>query len=191
VPQVSAVPYYESMLAPHLEDLRKYCFYLTKSKWDGEDLYQEALLKSMLYFLNKHPNQDLKSFLIRVARNLWIDGCRSLQRQRRISLRHFPLYYTDSDYAEVSSLIRWIGNQFPKRNIEMLLLSDYYGYTMQEVAEMRGTTVSAVKSILFRTRTRLRQLHAESVHGDSGRDAGELDVDGWTRAIMEERLPCL
>ena len=44
--------HYELLINPHLNDLRKYCFYLTKSKWDGEDLFQETLMKSLLFVMN-------------------------------------------------------------------------------------------------------------------------------------------
>jgi len=188
---VSATAEYESLVKPHLEDLRKYCFYLTHSKWDGEDLYQEVLLKSLVYFLNHKPYQEIKPFLIRVARNLWIDHCRMLQRKRKLSLTSFRTSWLDSDYAEVSSLIEWIGEKLPSRSIEMLLLSDYFGYTMQETADALGTSVPAVKSVLFRTRALLRQYTADALHQADPSKRIPLDTERWSRAIMQDLPPCL
>ncbi|WP_219641565.1 RNA polymerase sigma factor [Cohnella sp. CFH 77786] len=191
MPQVSVTSFYESLVEPHLDDLRRYCFFLTKSKWDGEDLCQEAILKSMVYFRNKEPHPDVKPFLIRVARNLWIDGCRALKRQRRLNPKSLPASCHDSDYAEVRSLIEWIGERLPGRNIEMLLLSDYFGYTMQEIAETTGSTVPAVKSVLFRTRSLLREISIDSVRKTEGAKVILFDVERWSKAIMRDLPPCL
>ncbi len=77
-----AVSAYETLVTPHLDDLRKYCMYLTKNKWDGEDLFQETFLKSLLFFMHTEPYLEVKPFLLRVARNLWIDDCRKRKRRR-------------------------------------------------------------------------------------------------------------
>lgn len=188
---MSVTAVYESLVEPHLEDLRKYCFSLTQSKWDGEDLYQEVLLKSLVYFLNNKPYQEVKPFLIRVARNLWIDHCRSLQRKRKLSLSSFKTCCMDPDYAEVRSLIEWIGERLPRRNIEMLLLSEYFGYTMQEIAEALEASVPAVKSVLFRTRALLRQYKADTLRKSDSVKIVSFDVERWSRAIMQDLPPCL
>ncbi|WP_276357981.1 RNA polymerase sigma factor [Cohnella caldifontis] len=180
---------YESLVTPHLDDLKKYCIHLTQSKWDGEDLYQEALLRAMVYFLEKEPYPNLKPFLLRVARNLWLDGCRAKQRRKRMPMQALPLYWTDSDYSEVRSLLEWAGERLPRRNLEMLLLSEYFGYSMQEVAEATGSTVPAVKSVLFRTRGLLRKFDPESLRKPGGSKVISLDVERWSRAIMQDVPP--
>ncbi len=179
---------YQSLVEPHLEDLRKYCLFLTQSKWDGEDLCQEALLKSMVYFREHEPTQDLKPFLIRVARNLWIDNRRAVQRQKKMPRQTLPLYGTDSNYAEVRSLMEWIGERLPRRNIEMLLLADYFGYTMQEIADMLETTVPAVKSLLFRSRSILKKSKGEDRQKETGKVI-PLDVERWSKAVMQDLPP--
>lgn len=188
---VSASSVYESLVKPHLNDLKSYCFYLTRSKWDGEDLYQEALLRSMAYFLNKEPTKDLKPFMIRVARNLWIDSRRSAQRQRKALQHPLAVSWTDANYADVRSLLEWIGERLPARNIEMLLLAEYFGYSMQEVAELTGSTVPAVKSVLHRTRRMLRCCEAMPERSTEEPRVVTFDVDRWSKAVMRHLPPCL
>jgi RNA polymerase sigma-70 factor (ECF subfamily) len=188
---MSVTSVYESLVEPHLDDLRKYCFYLTQSKWDGEDLYQEALLKTLVYFVDNQPYQDVKPFLIRVARNLWIDDCRALRRRSVMPLDNLPRSRTDSDYVEVRSMIEWMGERLPARNIEMLLLSEYFGYTMREIADTLDTSVSAVKSVLFRTRSMLRQYGAEAMGKSTAPKVIRFDVERWSKAIMRDLPPCL
>ncbi|RED60235.1 RNA polymerase sigma factor [Cohnella lupini] len=177
------VPEYERLVTPHLEDLRKYCNYLTKSKWDGEDLYQTTLLKSLVFFLHTEPYMDVKPFLIRVARNLWIDDCRKRQRRRLAVSEYSKGYYTDSDYVEVRSVIEWLAERFPRRNIDIWLLFNYFGYAMQEIAHEMNCSISAVKSILFRTREMLRNRQEPN----EKRKIIHLDVERWSRAIMLDK----
>ncbi len=180
---MEVMPAYEKLVSPHLEDLRKYCLYLTKSKWDGEDLYQETLLKSLVFFTHTEPYLDVKPFLVRVARNLWIDQCRKQQKRRLLLAQPQKVTYTDNDYVEVRSMIEWLAERFPRRNIEMWLLFQYFGYTMQEIGEAMSCTVSAVKSVLFRTRDLLRNRHRLG----EGRKVVRLEVERWSKAIMLDR----
>jgi RNA polymerase sigma-70 factor (ECF subfamily) len=185
---VSVTPFYETLAETHLDDLRKYCFFLTKSKWDGEDLFQEVLLKAMLYFLNTKPSDNVKPFLIRVARNLWIDDCRTRQRRhRQMFMQHLPVSYSDPDFAEVRDLVEWMAERLPRRNIEMLLLSEYFGYTMQETADTLNCTVPAVKSVLFRTRELLRRFKNRQETKREGSKVIDLDVERWSRAILQDQ----
>jgi RNA polymerase sigma-70 factor (ECF subfamily) len=188
VPRVSITPFYETLAETHLDELKKYCFYLTKSKWDGEDLFQEVLLKAMLYFLNIKPNDNVKPFLIRVARNLWIDHCRKRQRHRRhMLIQHLPVCYSDPEYAEMQNIVVWMVEHLPRRNIEMWLLSEYFGYTMQETADTLNCSVPAVKSVLFRTRELLRRLKYRQETEEEEGNVISLDVERWSRAILQDR----
>ncbi|WP_186438270.1 RNA polymerase sigma factor [Cohnella terricola] len=180
---MGVIPAYEALVAPHLEDLRKYCMFLTRSKWDSEDLFQETLLKSLIFFMHTEPYVEVKAFLVRVARNLWIDDCRKKQRRRLAVFEQPRTYYADSDYVEVRGAIEWLAERFPRRNIEMWLLFNYFGYSMQEIAQATNCTVSAVKSILFRTREMLRHRHELPER----RKIAHLDVERWSRAIIQDR----
>ena len=65
----------------------------------------------------------------------------------------------------------------------MWLLFRYFGFTMQEVGEAMSCTVSAVKSVLFRTRDLLRNRHRLT----EGRNVIRLEVERWSNAIMSDR----
>jgi RNA polymerase sigma-70 factor (ECF subfamily) len=177
---VVVIPTYEAFVTPHFDALRRYCFYLTKSKWEGEDLFQDTLLKSLLFFLHTEPYLDVKPFLLRVARNLWIDDCRKRQRRRSAQADIPKVYYTDNDYVEVRSAIEWLAERLPRRNIDMWLLFRYFGYTMQDIAEDMNCSAAAVKSVLFRTRELLRNRQTLS----DSRKVIQLEVERWSMAVM-------
>ncbi|MFC4597889.1 RNA polymerase sigma factor [Cohnella hongkongensis] len=178
---------YEAWIKPHLPDLAKYCRYLAGSGWDAEDLLQDTLLKSYVYFGQANPAGDMKPYIFRMARNLWIDVCRKRQRRRTAETELPDAVWTDLDYAEIRGSLEWLAERLPRRSIEMLLLFDYFGYSMREVADATGTSVSSVKSLLFRTRSVLRgrrELRA-------GRKPSYPEVERWSVAVMRDRPRCL
>lgn len=184
-PQTAASPQleYETIISPHLTALRKYCSYLTQSKWDEEDLVQDTLYKSYVYYLRNRYMKDAKNLLLCIARNTWIDQYRrSKTRQASAALWHEPAAYIDSNYAEVISTLEWLSERLPERNIRIWLLAEYFDYSMQEIAEDMNTTVPTVKSVLFRTRELLRgnrKTRRQKVIG--------LNVERWCKAVMRER----
>ena len=55
-------------------ELKRYCTFLTKNKWDGEDLAQETVCK----VLQKYSNKDICMTLVyKIARNRWLDQIKS------------------------------------------------------------------------------------------------------------------
>jgi RNA polymerase sigma-70 factor (ECF subfamily) len=184
---VSGAPVYEALVTPHLKDLRQYCSYLTRSSWDGEDLCQEALLKSFHYFLKTGTIHDTKSFLFRMARNLWIDEYRRKKRRQIILGIERDIRSSDKDYAEISCLVEWLAERLPERYMDMWLLSEYFGYTMQEIAEEMGCSVSAVKSVLHRARLLLRKTRDETITNEPNGKAVRLEAERWVLAVIHDR----
>ncbi|MFC5407113.1 RNA polymerase sigma factor [Cohnella soli] len=179
---------FEQLIRPHLDDLRKYCFYLAKSKWDGEDLFQETLVKTMRYFARVEPlRHSVKPFLFRVARNLWIDHYRAVQKKGELVLFNADLLTPtfDADYGEIRSWAERFAETIPRRNIVIWLLFDYYGYSMQEIAEDMRCSVSIVKSVLFRTRKRIRELTVRPATRPAVRESESL-AERMLKAIMSD-----
>lgn len=177
---------YDNHIKPHMNDLRNYCSYLTKSRWDAEDLVQETVVRTLEYFKKVEPRQGTKPFLFRVARNLWIDQLRKKQRRGAIAVfDDDALACTDSDYGEVRGLIEWMVHKFPRRNIQFWLLANYFGYAMHEISELTECSVANVKTVLYRTRHRLHSLKRNPGYAKATAAHSE-DVERWSRAIMTD-----
>ncbi|MFD0617930.1 RNA polymerase sigma factor [Paenibacillus sp. GCM10027629] len=145
-------------VAPYLDELRSYCIYVAASTWEGEDLYQEVLLKAFVY-RNKVCCGTVpftKAYLYRMAQNIWVDMYRK-HRGRIIPCEQIEVGGVDSNrYVEVRELVEHVADQVPERHMEMFLMQDVFRYSMEEIAVMHNISVPAVKSALHRTRTKLR-----------------------------------
>ncbi|WP_309123512.1 RNA polymerase sigma factor [Paenibacillus sp.] len=175
-------PSFESLVAPHLSDLQRYCRSLTNSKWDADELYQETLLKAFLYVRANDAEQITKSFLFSGARLLWIDACR-----KRKTLGPIPVpdrAAADADYVEVRAIVEWLAEKLPERHLELWMLSRVFGYSLQEIADRTGDTVPAVKSSLHRIRKSIRACGKTETPRGRFREAPNLRVDRWVRAVL-------
>ncbi len=178
--------------------LRGYCRKIAGTEWDGDDLYQETLLKA-LRRLRRWPERELsKAYLYRIAANAWFDIC----RRRKIAF--MPEVLADQNaiaYAEwspydVRDSLEMLMDTLEPRQVALILLTDVFGFAPSETATALGQPATAVKAALHRARKRLKKaadkhLHAwEETEDDpdaaqaSGADAELLDafVQAFRRA---------
>ncbi|MFB5761659.1 RNA polymerase sigma factor [Paenibacillus medicaginis] len=162
-----------------LPSLLKYCLKLTGSRWEAEDLVQSTCLQ----LLGKLPLQDTavnwEAYLIRSARNTWIDRIRRQAAGQRAASRlnvnaaySSDKYGTDLELA-LSTLIHWL----PPWQRTIFLLREIWQYKTSEVAELLGTTEGAVKAALSRARAALadgKERRAEAVCLPEDQESREL-----------------
>lgn len=174
---------FEEAVGPWLRELRQYCFYLTGSAWDGEDLFQEAVSLTFRYYQRRGAIKEIRPFLMKVARNKAID----VHRRRRI--REAPEDAAreegrrDICYFEIRGWMEWVAARLPANQLTVWLLADYFGYTMNEIARGLELTMSAVRSLLFRAREKLR-----ACRNGSGPEP-EVDAAGIRRSRKSQPTP--
>jgi RNA polymerase sigma-70 factor (ECF subfamily) len=179
---------FEALVSTHLDDLYRYCLYLTGSKWDGEDLYQETLLKTYTYQSNIRNHECMKALLFKSAKHLWIDEYRKRRNRVTIPDTEFQRSYIEANYAEVQGLLEELAGRLPSRYFEILLLADIWSYSMQEIAHYTSSTIAAVKCALHRARTMLRNGKTSVASQLSIKPA---EIERWTQAIIYDRPRCI
>lgn len=151
------------VVEPHRPDLFRYCRALTPSVWDADDLVQETLLRAFAKLGECHWDVERpRSYLFRMATNLWID------RQRRAGLVRFeepaePALVDERPADdEVRDALAALARNLPPQERAAVLLKDVFGLDLDEVAAFLDTTRGAVKAALHRGRTKLAARSAEA-----------------------------
>jgi RNA polymerase sigma-70 factor (ECF subfamily) len=182
---------FEDDLRPHVGPLRNYCFHLTASRWEAEDLLQEALLRAFQLYRTRGGFEYPRTLLFTIARNLHIDTHRrrkggSVQIGEALQLPHY-----DPNYVSVRGLVEWIAAHLSEREVEMLMLAEVFRYTYRDIAERLDCTVPAVKMVLHRSKRALRRIGGnQEADASKGRPAGphlhsrKQTVERWTTALM-------
>ena len=156
--------------------LQRYCARMTGSRLDGEDLTQETLFEAYTKIETLDDTGSLKPWLFRIAHNRCIDFLRRRSARERAEGSY-------SVEAEVVATVpattdaRWaierLVGHLPPKERACVLLKDVFDYSLEEIAELVGSTVGGVKAALSRGRTKLADLPAEG----PGRSASALDPD--------------
>ena len=146
--------------------LHRYCTRMVGSALDGEDIVQDALLRALESGVPDRPVENPEGWLFRIAYNLALDLLR--RRARRadthseddVDLIVHPVDEQARREAAAASLPTFM--RMPASQRSVVILFDVLEYSAEEVGEILGTTVPAVKSILQRGRSRLRALAGDA-----------------------------
>jgi RNA polymerase sigma factor (sigma-70 family) len=139
-------------------ELHRYCSRLVGSAIDGEDVVQDALAKAYYALSLSTELPPLRPWLLRIAHNTAIDFLRRYERRfvEPVAETPEPLDPTaqigpDTVRAALSSFIG-----LPVLQRSCVILKDVLGHSSEDIAQIAGTTVPAVKSALVRGRAALR-----------------------------------
>ena len=143
--------------------LHRYCSRMTGSVMDGEDVVQDALFEAYRKLDQYDDSRPLKPWLFRIAHNRCIDFLR--KRGVRIeaettAMNPDSVMPADPPALGVGRAIEQLVINLPPKERACVLLKDVFDYTLEEIAELVGSTVGGVKAALNRGRSKLAALPA-------------------------------
>ena len=142
--------------------LRKYCLSLAESAWEAEDLAQDAWLKALGGpRFDAHPNPE--AYLLRIAKNAWIDRARRSAKLTRILRAERPpeAEAAEGGTLEIEAAFRALAEHLPPLQRAAFLLRDVLGYSSAETAALLRVTEGAAKAALHRARRNLPRVREE------------------------------
>jgi RNA polymerase sigma-70 factor (ECF subfamily) len=145
--------------------LHRYCARMTGSVIDGEDLVQSALARALESFESAPSLESPEGWVFRIAHNATLDLLRRRAREQDLLAREeAPEMSNDGPSVEArvalaASLRTFL--RLPVSQRSSVLLMDVLGHSLEEIAEITGSSVPAIKSALHRGRIRLRELSEE------------------------------
>lgn len=151
---------YLALLDPIRPSLHRYCRRLTGDIWDTEDLVQDTLLRGFALLGSvQYQIENPQAYLLRIATNLWIDRQRRAGREATLladearTAEGVPA--TQEQTARVRDAGALLLQRLGPQERAAVLLKDVFDMTLEETAEILGTTTGAVKTALHRGRTKL------------------------------------
>ncbi len=136
---------------------------------DAEDAVQEAFTKIYVNTARFQPQEG--ATFGSWGYKILLNTCFTLhqKRKRTSSKRVFledEVFYNLSDKteerkeAELGDLVATLLSHLPKKLHRVLHLHFIMGYRQQEIAEMEGETVGAIKTRMFRAKQELKKIYA-------------------------------
>ena len=138
--------------------LHRYCSRMTGSVMDGEDVVQDALFEAYRKLDQYDDSRPLAPWLFRIAHNRCIDFLR--RRGVRVDAETASMSpdYVMPDIPPVLGVGRAVEQlvmNLPPKERACVLLKYVFDYTLEEIAELVGSTVGGVKAALNRGRSKL------------------------------------
>ncbi len=135
-------------------NLKKYCYFLSKNKWDGEDLAQQSILKALEYYGSEITQPLLK----KIAYHQWIDTTR---KRKNVLLDETPDKVSRTGFESIFHIRDFLIKSLTPKQLVIYVLKEGFDYKSKEIADLLDIRETAVKSILFRARKQLEKRKDE------------------------------
>jgi RNA polymerase sigma factor (sigma-70 family) len=138
-----------------LPSLYKYCLSLTRNVADAEDVMQDTCLKILSTQQKGIAIPQQEAYIIRTARNTWIDTLRRRNYVNDYIQQYQPLIDESSEYCslDMELAIQQLITLLSPWQQAVFMLRDLLCYSAADTAQMLETTEGAVKAALYRART--------------------------------------
>ena len=157
---------FEELAVPQISALYAHACWMTRDPSEAEDLVQETLVKALRGFESFSPDTNLKAWLFRIERNVFLTSRTSLASLRTVFLEDHPDSMDAPDPSltpegeilriDNQLLVRDALEQLPAHLREVLLLCDVEEFKYKEVAAVLDVPIGTVMSRLSRARHALR-----------------------------------
>ena len=150
-----------SIFEPFEKQISNYCHALTGNESDGRDLLQETILQ--LYSnLEKLQKADLPQFyMCGVARNIYLSSRRRLKFWVDIEKSGAEHAYSNITSAETNIEVQLLYKsiaKLPFKHREALVMFEIMGFSLLEIQQHQGGSLSGVKSCIARARQSLSKM---------------------------------
>lgn len=156
---------FNALIEPHLEAVYRAAFRMVRNKADAEDLVQETCIRAIQQLANLNESKSVKSWLLSVMHNLFVDGARRAQRSPIISghdKEHVESASPSANPEELAIIMQreerlhdaWARLD---RSQQILLALRAEEYSTTEIAQITGIPIDALYARLYRARLKLAE----------------------------------
>jgi RNA polymerase sigma-70 factor (ECF subfamily) len=154
----------------YLGALYNYAMILTRNQAEAEDLVQETYLRAIPAMNRLRPESNVKSWLFRILRNIWLNQLRKLKTDPQMvhidadgasadepvdpGKHSYDAYVSKIEVKQVRAAIE----QLPAEFREIILLREFEELSYQEIASLLDCPAGTVMSRLARARSKLRAI---------------------------------
>ncbi len=155
VPRANCSDNFETIFQRYKNQTFDFAHRMLGDKDAAGDVMQDVFIRLFKVLKNNSDIKDIKNWLFIAVRNLCLNKIRDGHKE--ISLHSIPdenLGYNNPDTNQIileKSLL-----SLETRFREALILKEYQGFSYKEMAEILQITIPAVRSLLFKARSRLK-----------------------------------
>lgn len=147
----------EDIISRQQRYLFNFALRLCGNEEDADDLTQDTFLKAIERYDQFRGDANVRTWLTRIAINIFRDSKRRERFHESLDLGTILCPAQDPERTIIRKELQWcvrhvLYYHVPEEQKIVLLLRDIYGHSYQEVADILGISLAAVKSRLHRGR---------------------------------------
>lgn len=153
----------DALVATYSHLLFRVAHAVLRDRAEAEDTVQDAFLRVLAHRASLPRVQDMRVWLVRIAWRLALDRRRRITPDqldesfvRSLAGGHLPADRVLAEASELKVVLEEL-DRLPKAECHVVLLSAVEEMRTSEIAKVLGKSESAVRALLFRARTRLRE----------------------------------
>ena len=161
---------FDKALVALQNELHCFAYKLTADKDEAENLLQETMLRTLDNKDKFDSGTNFKGWMYTIMRNAFINNCRTKKIRGNLYVLSEPEYhfllrddsFTFVDNGHDAKEIREALKTLPKAHyvVFMLYIS---GFKYREIAQETGVSLGTIKSRIFHSRKKLKQLLSDFV----------------------------
>lgn len=158
----------------YVKDVFRFFYYRTFNRQDAEDLTEETFLRAWehIHSIQAEPSLRFKAWLLRIARNLWID--RHRRTRKTVSLdtvaSEAQTGLSPEEHLAQQEMSIWLTQalaHLPERMRDVVVYRFLLDLRPAEIAELMGLRENHVRILQYRALQRMRKwLEAHGIAPD-------------------------
>jgi RNA polymerase sigma-70 factor (ECF subfamily) len=152
---------WETVYRNHSPGVYQYCLSLVRHTPEAEDLLQETFVRAMRSASGLQQPDKVRSWLLAIARNLFLDACKKRSRHGQVDLETAESSVADDRPDEAllrddfSSLLQRILAGLPEAYQTAFTLGIVQKINYREIGEITGWSAATVKINIYRARQKV------------------------------------
>ena len=153
---------FKAEVLPIREKLFRIAWKMLEEEQDAEDATQEVFLKLWHIRDSLDRYDSIIAFATTVTKNICIDRLRIRERQDSLDDMFYEKAGSDNPYLQLErknteSILRAIIEKLPPLQQAILKMKDIEDYEVDQIAEITGTQIEAIRMNLSRARKKVRE----------------------------------
>lgn len=143
----------------HSQRIYAYCLHVIGSADEASDLFQESFIRFYNAAFSVTSNSNPAGFLLKIARNLCLNHKRNRKETIPFETEHGGIFPAESyDQKELLELVAGALKYLEFEYREAFVLRMMYDMNYEEVSEITGDSIHAVRNRVFRAKEKIRAI---------------------------------
>ncbi len=148
---------FETLFHRYKDRMYNFAYKMLGNEDSAGDVTQEVFIKLFRSLNNSSQINNLKNWLFIITRNMCLNRIRDKKTEIELEAIEEKTSENEIEKLQVLKLKQALAELEPDLK-EALILREYQGFSYKEISEILGLSDSAVKSLLFRARIKLKEI---------------------------------